>query len=233
MTQAQIQVLLSLTSHHRRLQENSLLFASLAGEAFSALAHTDLGVAVTTATALVGLGSSSIGFGRAGRSPIRCMGKTRNTWLATVDVAAVCVDDQQVLDTRVSIEGDFPFGVVTGRVIHNRDSLDNLVGQGFQGSFYGTSEACPVASDGGNRTSGPSSSVQVSEGDGECIAGRGGSSGEIDVLFLSLLGSSLGEHGGQRIVALQAHAAGAVRSVVASIAVATLDLIGIPSTGTR
>jgi hypothetical protein len=153
--------------------------------------------------------------------------------LATVDVAAASVDDQQVLDTRVGIEGDFKCGGVTDRRTRNRHSLDNLVGQGFQGSFYGTSEASPVASDGGNRTSGPSSSVQVSEGDGECIAGRGGISGETDVLGVSFLGSSLGEHGGQRIVALQAHAAGAVRSVVASIAAAALDLIGIPSIGTR
>lgn len=121
----------------------------------------------------------------------------------------------------------------TGGVIRNSHILDNLVGEGFQGSFNGACKSGPRGGDSVDGAGGPRGSVQVLEGEGKTIGSGWGERRERNFLLVVPLGSSLGEHSGQRIVALQAHTTRAVRSVVAGVATATLDLISIPSIATR
>merc|ERR1719327_1961885 len=222
----------SIAKLAQSLQENSLLFASLASETFRALANTSLRVAVTTATALVCLGGSSQGDADGGGGGGG--GEASNAWLATIYISPTSVDSQQVLGARVGLEGYFVFEISsTGGVILNSHILDNLVGEGFQGSFNGACKSGPRGGDSVDGAGGPRGSVQVLEGEAKTVGSGWGGRRERNFLHVVPLGSSLGEHSGQRIVALQAHTTRAVRSVVAGVATATLDLVSIPFIATR
>jgi len=112
-------------------------------------------------------------------------------------------------------------------------SLTTWLGRASKDSFNGACKSGPRGGDSVDGAGGPRGSVQVLEGEGKTIGSGCGARRERNLLLVVPLGSSLGEHSGQRIVALQAHTTRAVRSVVAGVATATLDLISIPSIATR
>merc|ERR1719183_1967908 len=134
---------------------------------------------------------------------------------------AVAVGGRDVLAAVLEAVAD----VHAGRALSDGHTLEHLVRERAEGVLHALGDG-GVHARGGDAVRAPDAAVRVVVHDEELLVGEGGRArrgADLDCLHLHL-----GLDGGERVVALGRHARGAVRAAVAEVALAALDLLGVP-----